>query len=129
MALVTRDPAASPDGSTGMFAPQISGLLAGENIEPAQPCYIKSDGTVWLANGTAADALAKVRGFATRSTRAGQPVTLYGRGARFRYATAMTPGIDLFLFTTAGTLGDAATTGGTVPIAFAVSATDIIVLA
>lgn len=129
MALVTRDTAASPDASTGMFAPQISGLVAGEDLTVGDACYVAADGTVMKSNGAAATAPAKCRGFATRTAKAGQPVTLYGRGARFRYGSGLTPGAEYFVAATAGQLDTAATVGGTVAVAFAVNATDIIVLA
>jgi hypothetical protein len=34
----------------------VPGLLAGEAIAPGDTCYVKSDGTVWRTNGTAATA-------------------------------------------------------------------------
>lgn len=103
---------------------QIVGLLAGEAITAGMPCYIASTGLVMKSNGTAADALAKVDGWAAATAAIGDPVTLYF-DVNFRYGAAMTPGTRLFLATTAGTLVDAATTGGTAPIGFVVDATRI----
>jgi hypothetical protein len=125
----------SLDASTGMYAPQISGgetgdLLAGEALDPGAACYIKgSDGKVYQSNGTAANEAAKVDGFTAKARAIGQAVSLYGPGARFNYATGMTPGQNLYLGTTAGRLDTAPTTGGTVIIARACSSTDIIVMA
>jgi hypothetical protein len=128
---VARVANASLDVSTGQFAPQISGsLIAGETLDPVAPCYIKaSDGRVYMSNGTAANEAAKVDGFTARRTLAGEAVTLFGVGTRFRYGAALTPGQNLYLGTTAGVLSDTATTGGTAIIARAITANDIRVVA
>lgn len=127
MALLAKDTAASADASILMYLPQITGLIAGAAIDPAAPCYIKaSDGLVYMSDGTAANEAAKISGWNCRaSVAAGQPVTLYGRGARFRYGTGLTPGARYFLGTTAGRLDTAATTGDAVGVAEAINATDI----
>lgn len=129
MADVTKSASASMDASTGMFAPQVTGnLYAGEALAVAAPCYIKaSDGKVYMSNGTAADAAAGFDGFTARACSAGEAVTLFGVGARFRYGTGLTPGASLYMSATAGggVLSDAATTGGTTPVARAISSTDI----
>jgi hypothetical protein len=119
------------DASSAMYAPQISGsLIAGENLDGVSPCYIRaSDGRVFMSNGTAANEAAKFDGFCAKATKAGESVTLFGVGARFRYGTALPPGQNLWLGTAAGVLSDTATTGGTVPIARAINATDIRVVA
>lgn len=129
MALVTRDSAASMDASTGMFAGQITGLVAGEALDVAAPCYIKSsDGKVYMSNGTAANEAAEFVGFTPRAAVAGEPITLFHIGARFRYGSGLTPGDKYFLGATAGRLDTAATTGGTVALARAVTSTDIVVI-
>ncbi|MBA3891544.1 MAG: hypothetical protein H0X64_13540 [Gemmatimonadaceae bacterium] len=125
MALVTRSAEASIDASTGMVAPQITGLLAGAALDVAAPCYIHTDGTVLMADGTANNAAARVVGFTPRAVASGQPVTLLGYGARFRYGTGLTPGARLFLGATAGRLDDGATTGDAAGIATVISTTDI----
>ena len=102
----------------------ISGLLAGEGIAAGDDCYIKSDGKVWKSDGTAANAAAKVDGFAAREAGVGEAVTLVF-DVNFRYGAGMTPGARIYLFTTPGLIGDAATTGGTAPIGFVVDATRI----
>ncbi len=130
MALQTKDAAASMDTSTGMFAPQITGnLYAGEALAVAAPCYIKaSDGKVYMSNGTAANEAATFFGFVARACAIGEPVTLFGVGARFRYGSGMTPGQKLFVAATPGALDTAATIGGLVAIARAVTATDITII-
>jgi hypothetical protein len=112
-----------------MKVPQISGdLYAGEALTVA-PCYIKaSDGKVYQSNGTALNEAATFFGFTPAPARSGQPVTLYGIGARFRYGTGLTIGAKLFVSATAGASRHAATTGGTVAIARVITATDIQVI-
>ena len=128
MALVTRSSDASMDVSTGQFAPQITGLYAGEALDAAAPCYIKSDGKVWMSNGTAANAAAAVDGFTPRAVKSGEPCTIFGEGARFHYGSGLTPGATLYLGATAGRLDAAATTGDSTGIVKVVSTTDIVVL-
>lgn len=126
MALITRASTASMDASTGMFAPQITGLIAGEDIDAAAPCYIASaDGKVYMADGTAADAKAVLAGFSPRAAKAGQPITLFGAGARFSYGTGLTPGAKLYIGATKGRLDAAATTGDAVGVAQVITSTDI----
>jgi hypothetical protein len=103
---------------------QIVGLLAGEAIAAGAPCYIKSDGKAWNSNGTAANAAAKVDGWAAAAAAVGEAVTLYF-DVNFRYGSGMTPGARIYLSATAGTISDAATTGGTAPIGFVIDATRI----
>lgn len=107
----------------------IVGLLAGEVIGYGDACYVKaSDGRVYLATGGAATAAAKARGFSFVAASIGDAVTLVTNG-NFRYAAALTPGADYFLSgTVAGGLADAASAGGTKPIAYALDATRIRIL-
>lgn len=100
---------------------QISGLLAGEAIAAGDACYIASTGLVMKSNGTAANAAAKVDGFAAINAPSGEAVTLYF-DVNFHYGAGLTPGTRLYLFTTAGQIGDAATTGGTGVIGFVIDA-------
>lgn len=127
MADVTKVAQASMDTSTGMFAPQVCGdLYAGEALGAVVPCYIKAaDGKVYQSNGTAANEAAKFDGFTARAVRSGEPVTLFGTGARFRYGTGLTIGTDLFVSATAGNLADAASLGGLTAIARVTTSTDI----
>lgn len=126
MSLITRDSAASMDLATGQVAPQLSGLVAGEALDVAAPCYIKtSDGKVYMSDATAANEAAEVVGFTARAVVSGQPVTLFGAGARFRYGSSLSPGAKLFVGATAGRLDDAATVGDWEGVAEVVDATDI----
>jgi len=127
MALVTRISTADAETNSIMFAAQIPDAKAGEAIDACAPCYIKaSDGLVYMSNGTAANEASKVVGFSKRSAAVGQPVTLFGVGSRFEYATGMTPGQPLYVGATKGRLDTAPTVGCTAPVAFAVTATHVI---
>ncbi len=127
MALVTRSASASMDASTGMYAPQITGKLAGEDLDVVAPCYIKTtDGKVYMSNGTAANEAAEFAGFTPRAVKSGQPVTLFALGSRFRYATfSGQAGDKLYIGATAGRLDTAATTGDAVGVARVIDDTDI----
>ena len=126
MALVTRATSASMDAATGMYAPQITGLVAGEDLDVAAPCYIKtSDGKVYMSNGTAATEPAEIVGFTPRAVKSTQPVTLFGKGTRFSYGTGLTIGDKLYIGATAGRLDTAATTGDALGVAQIITATDI----
>lgn len=127
MALVTRATDASVDASTAMFAPQITGLLAGEAIDICAPCYIKSsDGLVYMTNATGTTEPSEFVGICPRAALAGQPVTLYGYGTRMRYAASgLTPGDILYAAATAGRLDTAATVGDTLGTVQVLTATDV----
>jgi hypothetical protein len=117
------------DVSTGQFAPQVTGLIAGEDLAVAAPCYIKSsDGKVYMSNATSANEAAEVVGFTPRAAKSGEPVTLFGIGARFHYGAALTPGNILYVGATAGRLDTAATTGDAFGVAEVLTATDIRVI-
>lgn len=119
MALVTRSSDASIDPSSALYAPQIADLIAGEDLDPAAPCYIKnSDGKVYMTNATAATEPAKVFGFTARAVKSGQAVTLFGQGTRFKYGSGLSVGATLYAGATAGRLDTAATTGDAVGVAF-----------
>ena len=109
-------------------ADNFSGLLAGEALGAFDAVYIKqSDGKVYKSTGAAANAAAKVRGYAAGPTAIGEAVTIY-KNIRVRYATDLSAliGANVFLSgTVAGGLADAASTGGTAAIGFVVDKTRI----
>lgn len=127
MTLITRSANAS------MSANQANQILAGnayagEALDVAAPCYIKSsDGKVYMSNATSANEAAEFIGFTARATAIDQPVTLFGFGSRFRYGSSLTPGDVYYLAATAGRLDSAATTGDSQGVAVAVSSTDIVI--
>lgn len=105
---------------------QIAGLLAGVAIAAGDACYIDATtGRVLLSTGAAANAAAKVRGYAAEAAAIGEAVTLFF-DVNFRYGAGLTPGTRLYLSgTTAGGLDTAVSTGGTAPIGFVVDATRV----
>lgn len=121
----------TPSLSTVVPCPahHISGLEAGEALAVGDACYIKaSDGKVYKSTGAAANAAAKVDGFVLQAAAAGDGVSLYF-DVNVRYGSGLTPGARYYLSgATAGALADAASTGGTAPVAFAIDATRIRVL-
>jgi len=102
----------------------LAGLIAGEDLAALDACYIKSDGLVWKSTGTAANAAAKVHGYAPKAAKAGAAVTLH-KNIRAEYGSGLIPGTTIYLSATAGTLSDVATIGGTTPIGFVVTTTRI----
>lgn len=128
MALVVKSARASMDTSNALTALQLTGdLYAGENLDKAAICYINADGTVRMSNGAVANAAAVAFGITPKEYFLGEPVTLFV-DARFKYSEGeLTPGQALYVATTAGRLDNAATVGGTLVTARAISAHDIIV--
>ena len=106
---------------------QINGLVAGETLAKGDFVYIKSDGKAWKATGAAANAAAVVRGIVLMPAVAGDGVTIL-RGVVVNYGTSLTPNASYYLSgAVAGGLADAASTGGTTEIAYAIDATRIFV--
>lgn len=115
---------APPQSST------IVGLLAGEAIAAGDACRINAaDGRVYRASGAAANANARVSGFAAvAAPAAGDPVTLLCDG-NINYGSGLTIGALYYLSgTVAGGLADVASVGGTKAIAYAVDATRVRIL-
>lgn len=127
MALLTKVSDASLDAASAMYAPQRSGLVAGEALDGLAPCVIDpTDGKVYMSNGTSANARAQFDGFTPRAYASGDTnVTLFGIGTKMRYATGLTPGSRYYIGATAGRLDTTATTGDAVGIAKAVTSTII----
>lgn len=109
-------------------AHQINGLKAGAAIAVGQFCYIKAaDGLVYPASGAAATEVARARGVVLQAAQVGDGVTIM-RGVAVRWGAGLSPGAPYFLSgTNAGELVEAASTGGTTEIAYAIDATRIFV--
>ena len=107
----------------------IVGLSAGEAITAGDACRVNAaDGLVYKASGAAANANARVAGFALQAASSGEAVTLVTEG-NFKYGAALTPGALCFLSgTVAGGIADAASTGGVKAIAYALDATRVRIL-
>jgi hypothetical protein len=108
-----------------MYAGQISGLVAGENILAGDFTFIAAGtGRLMKTTGAAGQIVA---GAAPRDANTNEPLTVYNINCRVGYATALTPGQKLYLSATAGRLGDAPAVAGDPPVAIAVNATDIFI--
>lgn len=127
MTAVVKSSSADGDMTSLLYANQIADLIAGEALTIASPCYIDAtDGKAYMSNGTAADASAKIDGFTVRPVASGEPCTLFGVGARFKYSDALlTPGATYYLGTADGGLDTAATTGDAVGVAQAINTNDL----
>lgn len=106
---------------------RLTGKKAGEALGAMDALRLGSDGLVYKASGAAANANAKVRGFADQDTPVGEAVTLL-HGVLVRYGVGLTIGASLYLSgTVAGGLADAPSVGGTGEIAFVFSDTMIFI--
>jgi hypothetical protein len=92
--------------------------IAGEDIGPWDPCYIRNDGKIMRAIGVAAGDAAYVAGYAPDDGgKQNEPITLMTDVVVWYFNTPRTPGARVYLSATvAGGLSDIATTGGTAPI-------------
>lgn len=126
MAEITKSGTPSPCTPLIPALQRLSELVAGEAIAAGDACYIKSDGKIWRSTGAAANAAAKVDGFAAMAAGVGQPVTLITESNWYYGGVeAMNPGARVFLSgTNAGQLADAASTGGTAPVGYVIDATN-----
>lgn len=97
----------------------LRGLKAGVAIAAGDICYIASDGTLKLSDGTAADAKAVGGWIAAGAAAVGEACTCY-RNVSFWYGSGLTPGAPYYVAATAGRLDTSATTGGTVVVARAI---------
>lgn len=104
-----------------------AGWLAGEDIAAGDACTLNAAGRFVRASGAAAGAAARVYGFAAGPAQANEAVTVM-HGVHFYYGAAMTPGSDYYLSgAVPGGLDTVASTGGTQPVATAISATRLYV--
>lgn len=127
MATLTK--AGTPSLATTLHDPgphQVKGR-ASTDLAAGDLVYLKSDGTLEKADGTAANAKALAVGMMPKAAKSGEKCVAY-HGVEFNYATGLTVGARYYASATAGALDDATTTGGTVAVAFATTATTIFVL-
>lgn len=124
MANITLSARASFDASTTMYAFQISGKVAGEDLATGQPVYLKaSDDKVYkYATGQV------FVGLAARPAKAGQPVTVYGPGARFHASDAALTA-NAYFVGTGGVISDTATADDTKGAFIRVGANDLMIIA
>lgn len=107
-------------------ANKLTGLLAGEALGAGDACYINAtDGRVYRSNGTAANAAAKVHGWAAMAAAINDGITLFN-DVNIRYGAGLVPGTLYFVSgTVPGGIADVSTIGGSASVAFAVDATRI----
>lgn len=108
MANITLSPSASGDTNSNMFADQIPDFQAAEDIEAYMPVYIDFSVTTDRKVKKAA-AATPVHGVAARKVRTGQPVTIFGLGARF-HASDTTLTSTVYYAGPGGAISDTATT-------------------
>lgn len=136
MAAITLDPNIEPSLATGVPGPahQLMGI-ANATIPAGAPCTIsgvtaRDEPLFVLSDGAVADAGALVWGFAARDARAGEALTLY-HDVEFGGYAQLTPGTPYYVGAGPAGLGildDTPTTGGTEPVAWAVTAERIYVI-
>ena len=128
MTLLTGSAIASIDPVSAQFAPQISGLKAGEALKLGAFCFIDTDGDVNECD-TASGSYSAL-GVTARQVVSGEPVTLFGQGTIIgQYSSGMTPGTMYYLSAAdPGSLDSAATVRDGKGSAVAISATDIVVI-
>lgn len=127
MATLTR--AGTPSLATTLHDPaphQIHGRAA-TDLVAGDLVYLTSTGTLAKADGTAANALALAVGMVVKASKSGEKAVAY-HDVEVNYGSGLTISARYYASATAGSLDDAVTTGGTVPVAFATSATLIYVL-
>lgn len=131
MSEITVASTASIDTVSAMHVGFISALEAGEALTVAAPCYIATNGKVYLSvsTQTTISGYADFVGFTPDSVVSGGPVTLYGKGARFSLASSgLTPGAYLWICDSKGILDTVKHAAVDAPVAIAISATDIVVI-
>lgn len=131
MATLTRSGAAPSLATTttdpGPF--QTAHGRAATDLAAGDMVYLTSTRTLAKANGTAANALALAVGMVAKAYKSGEKAVAYA-GVEMSYPCSadLTIGARYYVSATAGSLDDAATTGGTVPVAYATSVNTIYVL-
>jgi hypothetical protein len=70
----------------------------------------------------------RVDGFTAESVLSGEPVTLFGAGARFSYSSGLMSGSPLFVGVSSGSLSYTKSFEGDLPVARVITSTDIIIL-
>ena len=134
MASVTRDTTQGVSGDTISIdnCPQLTGTAA---VAIAAGDFVQIDNTATPFGARQTDATsanAKVAGIVLAKAAVGNPVTVFGKGAKCHYAPpgTLTPGALLYLDVTAnaGGLSTTTTTGDAVGVARAISDQDIQVI-
>lgn len=127
MAAIPRDTTRTVqvDGVTAMTSPGPSGnLYAGEALDACAPCYIATDGFVYMSDGAAVGVENKIIGIVPVQTAIGGIVDLLApNGLRVHWAAAgtLTPGNVIYLGAVPGGIDTAAQLGDTTGIGMAIN--------
>jgi hypothetical protein len=135
MALITKSSDAGLEGNAGVQVTPIT-AQAGVEIAAGDSLYLDSNGklqkavrpTVLISGSFGL--VVKFAGLAARNIASGTYGEVYGRSSEFFYAdSGLTPGSAIFPSATAGGLDDSAVAAPDQPVAIAVSATNIRLIA
>jgi len=118
MPVITRSKRADYDGTSATRVPQIADSKAAADIAGAA-IPLKLTPTGWVP----AKAGDPVTGWSSREALTTEPVTAFGAGMRFHYASGLTKGQPLYLTANPGELS---TDVNGPAVAIAVSSTDIV---
>jgi len=106
--------------------------FSGEALSAAAPCYLKSDGLVWMSGSAIVDEANHpmfIGMTVAAVSAANMPVTLFGVGSRIHVVdSGLTIGTRYWSGSTAGALSDTKLGTADTPIAKAVSATDLLIV-
>lgn len=107
-----------------------TGLIVGEDVDAGDLIYVKSDGKIWRADGTAANAAARVRGVAaTKGLVAQKDAVTILHSCEVAWANTLALGADLFLSASVlGGFATVATTGGALAVAYVLDANRLFIL-
>ena len=130
MSLVTKGTILSLDVASARYAVRVSHLFAAEDLAAVAPCYINAAGRVAMSidSQETVTNVSDFVGFTADAVPSGQPVTLFGKGARFSYGSSLTPNTPLYVAATAGRLDTGQISSADDPTALVISTKDILVL-
>jgi hypothetical protein len=104
---------------------RLAGWIAGEALGAGDACTLHTNGRIYRASGAAADANARIFGYAADPCSAGEACTLYDH-VTLEYGSGLTPGTLFYLSgTTPGGLDTDPSPGGTIPCAVALDSTRV----
>ena len=105
---------------------RFNAMVAGEDILACEAVYLSGANTVSKASSvnTIYSGESKFIGLAPKDYKAGEPMTVFGVGSRFKYSVGMNAGDYLFVSDTAGKLADEGNAADR-PVAIVLNSTDI----
>ena len=104
---------------------RFNAMVAGEDISACESVYISGANTVRKASSVnTISGESKFIGLAPKDYKAGEPMTVFGVGSRFKYSVGMIAGDYLYVSSTAGKLTDEGNAADR-PVAIVLNSTDI----